>query len=410
MLFHFILTFQLVDLNILNSLSDSDRWILHTRCSNFAMIRLPPFSALPSASSRRVWRSFTCCSRPLRSRSTWTACSCSRRNSSAKRAVSASRRSKETSAVRERKRLTSFLRTFLDVLQFGHGFIQIGLHGGDVRFQLSALGGESGILRAQLADTISCFVQFTFGCLACAFSLFESGSQLFQFANDQIGTTFSGSSDFSCFVALSLFAFDLHLKFSDRLLNAFDGLLQIDIRTVRMVQRRFEFVDIWFEFLLLKTTSRAMKRNRSVGRSVTCFRASAFARVSASRLACIDSMARAWLRRVTSNSSSFSWMRRSISWRMVLSSICERRTFASSCSNADSASSKASWISSFSNSARLRAFSISCKLKKTNPFFTLNACLSGSTDPLPPSLNWSVSSWTRKSLKHCWRKRMSRLL
>jgi len=101
----------------------------------------------------------------------------------------------------------------------------------------------------------------------------------------------------------------------------------------------------------------------------TCLRASALARDSASKLACIDSIARAWLRRVVSNSSSFSWIRRSISWRIVANSIWARRTLASSCSSADSASSNASWISSFSNSARLRALSNSCNLSKLNSYY-----------------------------------------
>uniref|UniRef100_A0A2M4D1R7 Putative secreted protein n=1 Tax=Anopheles darlingi TaxID=43151 RepID=A0A2M4D1R7_ANODA len=88
-------------------------------------------------------------------------------------------------------------------------------------------------------------------------------------------------------------------------------------------------------------------------------RASALPLASASSEACIESRARWWFLRVFSNSSSFSWMRRSISWRTCDSSSCARSTLFSSCSRAASASSRAACSSSFSASRRLRDFSIS---------------------------------------------------
>merc|ERR1719322_1310059 len=84
-------------------------------------------------------------------------------------------------------------------------------------------------------------------------------------------------------------------------------------------------------------------------------------------------MARWWFLRVLSNSSSFSWILRSISWRTCPSSSWARRTLFSSCSKAASASSRAAWSSSFSTSKRLR-------------------CLSSSWMERPPSPSWSRRS------------------
>ncbi len=78
------------------------------------------------------------------------------------------------------------------------------------------------------------------------------------------------------------------------------------------------------------------------------------------RFTCMDSRARAWLRLVDSNSSSFSWTRRSISWRTLASSSWLNVFLACSRSNATPRSSSAAWSSAFSASARLLAFSRSC--------------------------------------------------
>ncbi len=78
------------------------------------------------------------------------------------------------------------------------------------------------------------------------------------------------------------------------------------------------------------------------------------------RFTCMDSRARAWLRLVDSNSSSFSWTRRSISWRTLASSSWLNVFLACSRSNATLRSSSAAWSSAFSASARLLAFSRSC--------------------------------------------------
>ena len=77
--------------------------------------------------------------------------------------------------------------------------------------------------------------------------------------------------------------------------------------------------------------------------------------------------------RVLLNSSSFSWILRSISCLTCPSSSCERRTLFSSCSRAASASSRAPWSSSFSTSRRRR-------------------CLSSSWIERPPSPSWSRRS------------------
>lgn len=73
---------------------------------------------------------------------------------------------------------------------------------------------------------------------------------------------------------------------------------------------------------------------------------------------------------VFSNSSSFSWMRRSISWRTWDSSSWLRKTLFSSCSRAASASSRAACSSSFSTSRRFLAFSISWMLRPPSPIWS----------------------------------------
>jgi len=73
---------------------------------------------------------------------------------------------------------------------------------------------------------------------------------------------------------------------------------------------------------------------------------------------------------VFSNSSSFSWMRRSISWRTWDSSSWLRNTLFSSCSRAASASSRAACSSSFSTSRRFLAFSISWMLRPPSPIWS----------------------------------------
>ena len=80
--------------------------------------------------------------------------------------------------------------------------------------------------------------------------------------------------------------------------------------------------------------------------------------------------------RVVSNSSSFSAIRRSISWRILDSSRCARAVLASSCSRAASASSSAAWSSSFSSSRRRRTLSISWTLRPPSPSCSVRSWIS----------------------------------
>merc|ERR1711963_792747 len=84
-------------------------------------------------------------------------------------------------------------------------------------------------------------------------------------------------------------------------------------------------------------------------------------------------MARWWFLRVFSNSSTFSAIFLSTSWRTCPSSSWALKTLFSSCSSAASASSRAAWSSSFSTSRRL-------------------LCLSSSWMERPPSPSWSSKS------------------
>jgi len=103
-----------------------------------------------------------------------------------------------------------------------------------------------------------------------------------------------------------------------------------------------------------------------------------------------------------SNSSSFSWILRSISCRTWPSSSCERRTLFSSCSRAASASSRAAWSSSFSTSRRLRCLSSSWIERPPSPSWSRRSLISSARflfSLLTTSSCSTASSWAAFSLK-----------
>ena len=127
---------------------------------------------------------------------------------------------------------------------------------------------------------------------------------------------------------------------------------------------------------------------------------SALPLLSASRVACMDSRALAWLRLVFSNSSSFSWILLSISDLVELISIWNLITLASSVSRACSASSRAACSSSFSASSLRLIFSSSWVLRPPSDSCSVRSLIS-SASPLfsrfrpsitsPVSSNWAFS-------------------
>merc|ERR1712241_1167206 len=173
--------------------------------------------------------------------------------------------------------------------------------------------------------------QFHISLLLAPVCRVQQSTRLLQFSLESIGLSLSKSSLLSDFHLLTEFFLQERFSAPQLSLVTLDRLVSFRVGLVGVVKSNFQPLMSASNFFLI-------------------LKASALARDSASREACMDSMARWWFLRVLSNSSSFSWILRSISWRTWPSSSWARRTLFSSCSRAASASSRAAWSSSFSTS------------------------------------------------------------
>uniref|UniRef100_A0A147BD09 Uncharacterized protein n=1 Tax=Ixodes ricinus TaxID=34613 RepID=A0A147BD09_IXORI len=311
-----------------------------TFCSSFWMIFLPPLSAAASASSRRTWSSFICCSRLLRSFSCCRAWSCSARSSSASRAAST----------------IAFLAFSSDCLASLRT---------SSRSAWSACISPSSFLLATDREAVLAESSFTCSCISL------SSASPARLARSDCSSSWRLSSSSPC-MALQRRSAEAYCSRASSRARCSSSSAPCRSLTFCWYFLRFFCASA---LALLAWSSAISSSLMSLSSFFLRRRASALPLASASRLACIESRARWWFLRVFSNSSSFSWIRLSISWRTWESSSWARSTLFSSCSRAASASSSAAWSSSFSISSLLRDFSSSCTLR-------------------PPSPSWSMRSFT----------------